>query len=243
MNQPDPVDPFDLFAHEAQIAENARRVLEEGHLPQECKAALQPLLEGYRHLLHESKQLIRIADHRELALTRLNRKLETLTRSLAYQAEHDRLTGALNKGAISERIQQHLESIDCSLLMIDIDHFKQVNDTYGHLAGDLILTALADRLQELLADSETFGRFGGEEFVIVSRESSLFKARLLAERLRRGVEEHLFETGTPTSLNITLSIGLTLCKTGETLETTLGRADSALYAAKKTGRNRVAVEI
>jgi len=232
-------EAFNLFEHEEGIAEAARRALEEGKLSADAKAAMAPLLDGYLRLLRESKQLIRIADHRERDLSRLNRKLEALTRSLAYQAEHDRLTGALNKGAISECIVRHLASAQCSLLMIDIDCFKQVNDTYGHLAGDRILSGLADRLQDLLGDSEFFGRFGGEEFVVVSRETSRLKARVLAERLRRGVEELPFEAGTPLPLHITLSIGLTLCDPGETLDAALGRADQALYVAKRGGRNRV----
>ncbi len=236
-------DEFNLFAHEEQIAEVACHALEEGNLSEECKVALTALLAGYRHLLHESKQLIRIADHRERDLNRLNRKLEALTQSLAYQAAHDRLTGALNKGAISERIIEQLASAECSLLMIDIDHFKQVNDTFGHLVGDRVLTGLADRLQEMLGESETFGRFGGEEFVVISRETSFFKVRALAERMRRSVEELPFDTGRPPPLSITLSIGLTLCKIGETLDAAIGRADSALYAAKRSGRNCVVSEL
>ena len=233
------VEEFNLFAHEERIAEVAGRALEESNLCEKCRAALLPLLDGYRHLLHESKQLIRIADHRERDLNRLNRKLQALTQSLAYQAAHDRLTGALNKGAISERIVQHLASAECTLLMIDIDHFKQVNDTFGHLAGDRVLIGLADRLQDLIGDSEIFGRFGGEEFVIISRETSLFKARILAEHLRRSVEEHAFDAGMPVPLRITLSIGLTLCAIGESLDVAVDRADRALYVAKRGGRNRV----
>jgi diguanylate cyclase (GGDEF)-like protein len=236
-------DEFNLFAHEEQIADAACHALEKGNLSEECEAALTALLVGYRHLLHESKQLIRIADHRERDLNRLNRKLEALTQSLAYQAAHDRLTGVFNKGAISEIIVQQLASVECSLLMIDIDHFKRVNDTFGHLVGDRVLTGLADRLQDVLSDDETFGRFGGEEFVVVSRETSFFKARALAERIRRSVEEQPFETGTPLPLSITLSVGLTLCKTGETLDAAIGRADSALYVAKKNGRNCVVSEL
>lgn len=236
-------DEFNLFEYEEEIAEAACLALEKGNLSEECKVALTALLEGYRHLLHESKQLIRIADHRERDLNRLNRKLEALTQSLAYQAAHDRLTGVFNKGAISEIIVLQLASAECSLLMIDIDHFKRVNDTFGHLVGDRVLTGLADRLQEVLSGDETFGRFGGEEFVVVSRETSFFKARALAERIRRSVEEQPFDTGTPLPLSITLSVGLTLCKTGETLDAAIGRADSALYVAKKNGRNCVVSEL
>jgi diguanylate cyclase (GGDEF)-like protein len=236
------MDGFNLFEREERIAHEAQRQLDAGNLGEDGRAALRPLLDAYRHLLHESKQLIRIADHRERDLNRVNRKLEALTRSLAYQAEHDRLTGALNKGAISEIIVQHLACGECSLLMIDIDHFQLVNDTYGHLAGDRILAGLADRLQDLVGESETLGRFGGEEFLLVSRETSRFKARALAERLRRGVEEQAFDSGTSIPLSITLSIGLTLCAPGEALDSVIGRADSALYAAKRAGRNRVETE-
>jgi diguanylate cyclase (GGDEF)-like protein len=238
----DELKQFNLFAHEERIADEARQALDEGSLSESCKAAFVPLLDGYHHLLRESKQLIRIADHRERDLNRLNRKLEALTKTLAYQAEHDRLTGALNKGAVSERIVQHLAGSQCTLLMIDIDHFKQVNDTFGHLAGDRILAGLADRLQDIIGDGETFGRFGGEEFVVISRETSLLKARILAERLRSGVGEQPFEAGTSLPLSITLSIGLTLCEIGETLDSAVSRADRALYAAKRNGRNRVESE-
>ena len=255
------MEEFNLFAHEERIAEKARRALAAGDLSVERTAALLPLLESYRnraardqteaitalaplledyrHLLLESQQLIRIAEHRERDLNRLNRKLEALACSLAQQAQHDRLTGALNKGAVSERIVQYLANAPCSLLMIDIDHFKQVNDRFGHLAGDRVLAGLADRLQKRISDSEVFGRFGDDEFVVVSRESSLCKARALAERLRRGAREQPFDAGTPQALGITLSIGFTLCETGETLDTAIGRADSALYAAKRGGRDRV----
>jgi len=236
------MEEFNLFADEERIAEAACHALAGGRLSEDCKAALLPLLEGYRHLLHESKQLIRIADHRERDLNRLNRKLEALTCSLAYQAQHDRLTGALNKGAVSERIAEQMANAECTLLMIDIDHFKRVNDSFGHLAGDRILRGLVDRLHDLIGDSEILGRFGGEEFVIVSREASLLKTHVLAERLRSGVEKASFEAGTPRPLNITLSIGLTLCKTGETIDVAIGRADKALYAAKRGGRNRVESE-
>jgi diguanylate cyclase (GGDEF)-like protein len=232
---------FNLFEREEGIAEAAQRALASPALGDDCRAMLAPLLDGYRHLLRETRQLIRIADRRERDLNRLNRKLEALTRTLAYQAEHDPLTGALNKGALHARIGQLLAAGPFSLLIMDIDHFKKINDTFGHLAGDRVLAGLADRLQDMIGEGDALGRFGGEEFIVLSREGSLLKARMLAERLRRGVEAEPFEIDGTAPVPLTLSIGLALADGDASVDTLLARADAALYVAKENGRNRVEV--
>lgn len=233
--------PFNLFEQEELIAAEAATVIRSGNLPQECSLPLGKLLEGYNRLLRDTKQLVKIADHRERDLNRLNKKLEGLTHSLAYQAEHDALTGTLNKAAIGERIVRQLAQSDCSLMLLDIDHFKRVNDSYGHLVGDQILKAVVDRVQEQVRDYDLLGRFGGEEFILLSRQTSLFKARALAELIRRAVADEVFVTDGGPSLAITISVGVTLAMVGEVADQAVGRADQALYLAKANGRNRVEV--
>lgn len=234
-------DAFNLFEQEELIAADAVAAIQSGTLPEECTLPLSKLLEGYNRLLRDTKQLVKIADNRERDLNRLNKKLEGLTRSLAYQAEHDALTGTLNKGAIGDRIAQQLAQSDCSLMLLDIDHFKRVNDSYGHLVGDQILRAVVERVQEQVRDYDLLGRFGGEEFILLSRQTSLFKARALAERIRRSVSSEVFVTDGGLSLSITISVGVTLAMAGEAVDAVVGRADHAVYAAKANGRNRVEV--
>lgn len=166
-----------------------------------------------------------------------------LYRQAIQLAHTDPLTGVLNRstlqsvfqkeGAISKRQHSGL-----SLLMLDIDWFKSVNDTYGHHAGDLALKTLTQCIQETARESDHIFRLGGEEFAILLNSTDLAGAHLLAERLRIAVEalqvkheQHCF--------NFTVSIGLTAHIIDESLESTMQRADKALYSAKQSGRNKV----
>lgn len=229
---------FNLFDAEDRLAQECRALLETGCLPQESASAFTRLLGGYERLLRESKQLIRLSDRREQDLNRLNKKLEQLTHSLAYQAEHDFLTGCLNKGAMTARLAATLATQDCGLIVLDIDHFKRVNDCHGHPAGDAVLRALAEIMHEALGDEDCAGRMGGEEFAILLRQPTLIQARSFAERLRRQVEAAEMDSGTQL-LRISISLGVTACLRGEAFDSAYARADAALYAAKSGGRNRV----
>lgn len=231
---------LNLFEREEALAREAADFL-TGEDAAAVRGMLQRLLQGYESLLHESKQLIRIADRRELELNQLNRELEALSRSLAFQAEHDALTGALNKAAIATALARALERGSCCLMVIDIDHFKQVNDQFGHLAGDLVLKGVAGRLQANLCDSELLGRFGGEEFFVLGEQDSLRLAQVQAERLRAAIEEEAFDRGEGHSLLVTISVGLACSRQGENADDLVRRADAALYQAKQNGRNRVEV--
>ncbi len=115
-----------------------------------------------------------------------------------------------------------------------------VNDNHGHPCGDKLLQNLADLVQESLGPEDRLGRFGGEEFVIILRQPSLIVCKGFAERLRRHVELTPFD-GADQVLHITLSFGLVLCQPGDSFEEVYRRADQALYAAKRNGRNRVEV--
>jgi diguanylate cyclase (GGDEF)-like protein len=233
-------EEFDLFELEQKLADEARAAL--AALPPDSpgRAAFAHLLQGYEKLLRETKRLLHIADRREAELHRDKSRLGELTASLAFKAEHDPLTGAYNKGKITELARRTLDEREFCLLIFDIDFFKRINDNHGHPAGDAVLRQLVARARETLRESGRLGRFGGEEFAVLLDEVSLLHCRKFAEQLRRTVEAASFDIGDE-CLCITISIGATLCRKGEDFATVYRRADSALYEAKRGGRNRVVV--
>jgi diguanylate cyclase (GGDEF)-like protein len=127
------------------------------------------------------------------------------------------------------------------VLMIDIDYFKHINDSYGHAVGDDVLKQLTRRCFHILRDTDIFGRHGGDEFVAILPESDARDALQVAERLRTEVEELSVESGKG-EVRFTVSVGLTQFRDEERFEETLNRADQALYHAKRSGRNRVVSE-
>ena len=152
----------------------------------------------------------------------------------------DPLTGLPNRRGLAEHLavgtalaQREVQSL--SVMLIDVDHFKRVNDTHGHAMGDTVLVALAQVLAPLLRTSDRIGRWGGEEFLVVVPATRLKTAADLGERLRKAVETYGFERG----LKLTISVGVAECGMNDTAEQLLVRADTALYAAKQGGRNQV----
>ena len=131
---------------------------------------------------------------------------------------------------------------EIAVLMIDVDHFKLVNDEYGHAAGDKALRAIADTLRANTRAFDSLARYGGEEFVVVMPGTEPADASLAAERLRAAVEGLQFALGPGVNARLTVSIGVACCQDMPiTPEALLHAADEALYTAKRTGRNRVAV--
>jgi diguanylate cyclase (GGDEF)-like protein len=121
-----------------------------------------------------------------------------------------------------------------SLIIIDIDHFKEVNDNYGHQIGDLVLSQTSKIISDLVRKSDVFGRFGGEEFLLVCPHITEDEAFLLAEKLREEISRHKFdEVGYKT-----ISLGVAQLKEGDNTQTLLKKADTALYEAKESGRNK-----
>jgi diguanylate cyclase (GGDEF)-like protein len=161
---------------------------------------------------------------------------------LMYMAFKDGLTGLLNYRAFSETLMAEWDrarryKTTFSLMMIDIDHFKRVNDKYGHQAGDTVLTAIANRLQSRLRKSDLMFRYGGEEFMILLPQTGLYKASLLAERIRVVVEKMRFHG----DLAVTISIGISQYQDGLTPSDLVKQVDTGLYLAKGKGRNRVEI--
>lgn len=168
-----------------------------------------------------------------------NLRLEQLART-------DPLTRVLNRRALTERLVAETDRVrrydsTVSLMLIDLDHFKQVNDHYGHLVGDDVLAEMAAYLQGAVRSVDVVARYGGEEFVVVLPETGAAGASAFAERLREGVESHAFSRGGGQTLQLTASIGVaTFPSPGiESVDDLLAAADQALYRAKAEGRNRV----
>lgn len=165
----------------------------------------------------------------------------------------DSLTRVLNRAAFDMRIQQVVKDYKrfedpCIMMVVDIDHFKQINDTHGHLAGDKALTSIAHTLRQNVRESDQVFRYGGEEFVVLLPKTGMKGARSIAEKVRRRVAEirtHLvndFYADREQRVEITVSIGLSELSKEDSPETWFQRADEALYRAKSGGRNRVEME-
>ena len=174
------------------------------------------------------------------ALKQAQNQLETL-------ATTDPLTGALNRRAIATRGTAELKRVgrtasSFAALLLDIDHFKRVNDSHGHLAGDRVLQAVSRACQGALREVDVFGRWGGEEFVALLPETAYDGAVAAAERLRFAIESLSVEDDAGQPIRPTVSVGVAVwLPAGDTLEALLSRSDAALYVAKATGRNRVCV--
>ncbi|AUN33329.1 GGDEF domain-containing protein [Niveispirillum cyanobacteriorum] len=171
-------------------------------------------------------------------------ELRLANRELAVLAQTDSLTGSLNRRtffSLSEREigRRRRTGCDIAVLVLDIDHFKKINDTYGHSAGDRVLAQFADQIGQTIRVQDVFARLGGEEFGLILPDASLNQAVETGERLRRIVEQTPIHTDAG-PIKITVSMGAAMVKPGEgSVEPALQRADQALYRAKHCGRNRV----
>ena len=161
------------------------------------------------------------------------------------KAMHDSLTGLPNRESYQQRLDQEVQRFQryggkLSLMVCDVDLFKRINDTYGHLAGDKVLKIIAKSLQKNLRSSDFIARFGGEEFVALMPETSASEAVIVAEKLRTKIEESPFNFKKE-PVQITVSFGISEIVEGESIDEVFNRADKALYKAKESGRNQVQI--
>ncbi len=171
------------------------------------------------------------------------KQLEHSNKALTQQSRTDQLTSLFNRCYWEQRVEQEFERFKryrspATLIMLDIDHFKQVNDTFGHLFGDEVIRQLAKMINQLKRNTDIAGRYGGEEFGILLVDTNSENASIFAERLRKKVESCVVEYGGK-RLNFTISLGMAeFCDPVDSHEIILNMADEALYESKTNGRNQ-----
>jgi len=172
-------------------------------------------------------------------------KNATLFHQALKMAYTDPLTQTNNRASFNDSIRREMSlaarnAKSLSLIFFDIDHFKTINDNYGHECGDIALASSAKWIKENLRDSDIIFRYGGEEFVILLSDTDANGAELLAERIRSSIEHHTIAYGMET-IKITASLGVSTFHDGDTIESFVKHADEAMYTAKNNGRNQVAL--
>ena len=230
----------DLF--QQQVKTNFSKL---GRLEQES-LSVEQVMDLMRNFINESDKIrtsaayfIEQLQKAENEIHHLREKLEKTENNSLY----DSLTGALNRRAFDMDIEGLLSQSPegCCIILLDIDHFKAFNDTFGHLLGDQVLKSVAQRINDFCRNGAKLYRYGGEEFVILVPASEFKRARHLAESLRRGIEKLSIRDrrkgGTVDS--ITASFGVVQWQTGMSALKLIEQADSLLYEAKRLGRNRV----
>ena len=239
---------FSLFAEEeAAIAEGERMLVKL----EEVAEGVRSLMRAYRRSDREQRRLVRLSDRVQDELRSLNARLEAEVKAreaLAVQLEllaaTDELTGAASRRRFME-VAGHYGLLwtrqrdPMSVVMVDLDHFKEINDQFGHAAGDQVLREFVDCVGDLLRESDLVGRLGGEEFAILLPGAGLDEAVMTAERLR-AVVEMLRVDWNGSQVEVTASFGVAAFELpDDTLDQVLSRADRALYNAKSGGRNRI----
>lgn len=202
-----------------------------------CHQALGDLLAAYERLLRETRRLVRRSDRAELEMTLLNQRLQELAAELEYRATHDPLTGVLNRAAIIERVNYDFSHHALALIVLDIDHFKRVNDSFGHPIGDKVIRGVIECLKAVVPPSAQIGRVGGEEFTVLLPEQGADVSEQIAHAMCREIAAHEFDL--PDGSRVTASFGVSWMSRGGSFDDAYGLADEALYVAKRGGRNRV----
>ncbi|MBI9088652.1 MAG: diguanylate cyclase [Desulfobacterium sp.] len=213
---------------------------------------LEALSAAVEHMIQEAKGLVQSGKHLQGRMTSSSEELASLRKQLEQsrqEAKTDTLTGLLNRRGFEERLHSAMDAClasqaPFSIIMIDLDHFKRINDTFGHLVGDSILKAFANILKQQIKGKDTPARFGGEEFIIMLPDTELEQARAVAESIRKLLADQEWkhkESGRSMG-RITISLGISQFRPPESETAMIKRADTALYAAKEGGRNRVVTE-
>jgi diguanylate cyclase (GGDEF)-like protein len=187
---------------------------------------------------------LRLSAASQSSLQRLNESLRLETRSLAEIARTDPLSGALNRKGLADELTRLVrlgdgQTFPMTLVFIDIDHFKRINDAHGHDTGDQVIRGLSQLVRSAVQRDDLFARWGGEEFLLVFRDTPGLKGRDIAERLR----ERIACAAWPDGLSVTCSFGVSEWRRGEDLNEGIKRADEAMYRAKQQGRDRVEIEL
>ena len=234
-------DEDGLYARELALVDRVRNTLgSTDNDPAQLRRSLETLLGGYEELLGESRKIHHIADLQFERLVRTQQELTEANAELERISGYDKLTGLFNRRKMIEVLDHEIGRIDRfgspgTLVMADIDHFKPVNDTHGHLVGDQVLVQVATLLKDRLRKIDYCFRWGGEEFLLLLTETGFEEALQTAEKLRQDI------AGFPGFIPgpMTVSFGVAAYHEGWTQDNWIYQADLALYQAKRAGRNRV----
>ncbi len=191
---------------------------------------------GFKELNLRIKRVIN-----EIQLKRENARMVKHLEALAIT---DYLTGLYNSRHFHQQLENEMErharySHPLSLLLFDIDYFKKYNDTWGHQEGDRVLTALGGATRDCLRSMDTAYRYGGEEFTVILPETTLRKACVVGDRIRKTFADYEFSPDGKNHISVTISVGVTQLSSDDTLETFVKRADMAMFQSKKAGRNKL----
>ncbi|GAB2881122.1 hypothetical protein GCM10027046_06660 [Uliginosibacterium flavum] len=239
---PPPPAPVDVLTRQASIEEDnsvlvGGEILKEEHVIRKATGEEVFRIVCKRHSIYFDNEPVIIGiDHHITRWRVAERELQRL-------AQQDALTGIANRRHFREEADRAIDRAErygepLSLVMLDLDHFKHVNDSYGHQAGDQVLLETVSRINSCLRKSDIAGRWGGEEFVVLLPHTDAAEALFAAERLRTALAASPI-LADANALTITLSAGFAQRLAGETLDSFIARADTALYQAKNSGRNRV----
>jgi len=252
---------IDLLTKAMAVVDHDNQVYNEKIYKQSEKLEKITLLDDIKKiknkLIGEVENIKKTVREKELRdsekLEKLSEKVNSLNVELEKAKEEsvkDGLTGVYNRKAFDRYIKNLVErntvtKAPFSILLLDIDDFKKINDNFGHQTGDRVLVATAHKCRELIRSDDFLARYGGEEFVVVlsgaSLRNAVKKGKLICKEISKA-RYALEESNENTIISITLSIGASVYKKGDTVETTIARADKALYAAKQAGKNRVVSE-
>jgi diguanylate cyclase (GGDEF)-like protein len=225
---------------------NLYRFLEKPFLNEDIVLTVRAAIRAYqqeRDLIEQNEKLRQLNAELESLVVQRTQELVEKNHQLELLSITDKLTGLFNRRKLDAVLEEEFAlsrryAMRFAVIMVDIDHFKRVNDSHGHGAGDLVLAGVADILRACTRESDALGRLGGEEFVVLCRQSTRDGGIAAAENLRGAIAAHAFDGVDP----ITASFGVAACRDGDSVASLLERADAALYRAKHNGRNRVEVE-
>ena len=214
--------------------------LADGKLDREIPAA------RYNDEIGGMMGALRVLKERILERNSLAREREALISQLQTSSNTDFLTGVLNRRAFFAYGEQQMNAAQryrrkLSVVLFDIDHFKRINDSYGHLSGDAVLRGVTQTASQLLRKVDVLARYGGEEFIVLLQETDIDMAEMVAQKLRAVLEQREFDVDGGQRIKVSASFGVAALRDGQSLEQLIKQADIALYVAKQHGRNRVEV--
>jgi diguanylate cyclase (GGDEF)-like protein len=243
----------DIWVHEDGISRNHARIESspDGFWLEDCGSSNGTFVDGAlitgKHLLTDA-EVIQVGASIWFRYSHTDREHEQMLQSLYEASVRDPLTGAFNREYFDERMRAEVSfskrhKSPLALVMFDLDKFKSINDTYGHPAGDLVLTTIVDKVTAAIRLEDVLARYGGEEFALVLRSIPLDGAFILAERIRRMMADLRIEVeGGIIRPTASFGIATLACLQSQSVEHLIDRADKRLLSAKRTGRNKVVIK-